>query len=95
MFTIPIITTIPEMKDEAGLWTQVQELGSSFDSWMGEKPNGTEMLFLFSTRPTIYYEHFFGTKPYNPGWQIIRDRISYHNKIYDSDGIQLFSVLWK
>jgi len=79
-----------DMKDEAGLWVEIERLGNGFESRAGYQEG--EAIFIWSKRLMVPYQHFFRVTPEHPRWQEFGDRLAAHDKIYDSGDIQMFSA---
>jgi hypothetical protein len=78
------------MKDEAGLWAQIDSLTTGFE---GQRGRPEDSIFVWSKRLMLPYQHFFGIAPEHPRWQELRDRLSYQNRIYDNGNVELFGLV--
>jgi hypothetical protein len=74
------VRVISQMEDETGLWDDVDQSIKSFGDWPGGPES--EIIWLFTKRSTLYYQHFFGVIPQNSGWQVLKDKLSNNNTIY-------------
>jgi len=84
------LNPIPAMKDAADLWTGIEQLENSFESWADQPV--ADVVFPMTKRSTTYYQHFFDVGPDNYKWQELKDSLSANNTIYDSGNIQIYSV---
>ncbi len=77
------------MKDETGLWAEIEKLSTGYEDLAGSL--GGEVIFIWSKRLMLPYQHFFGVTPEHPNWQELRDKLSYDDKIYDNGNVQMFT----
>jgi len=82
--------SVLEMKDEAGLWAEMNSLATGFEEQTGHPE---DFVFVWSRRLMLPYQHFFEIAPEHPNWQEVRDRLSSQNGIYDNGNVELFGLV--
>lgn len=82
--------SVLHMRDEAGLWTEMDKLTTGFEDQRGRQGN---FVFVWSKRVMLPLQHFFGITSQHPRWRDFQDRLSYQHRIYDNGNVQMFGLV--
>lgn len=89
LYTLFLVETMA--KGEADLWADMDRLIGRFESEAG-RPDRV-VVFMWSKKLKLPYQHFFGITPEHPNWQMLKDKLSRQDKIYDNGDVQLFMAM--